>query len=485
MADAQGTATVIGEFLKGYMGETARLEKKKYEDLSTAMGMAEKFEKLASDPSIDENQRKQWSEYHVQAIADANKIWKQKNDGLGSIMKLFGFGKKQPNGGIAAPPLDYYKRTDGGGGVPAAMVRPSSLGPAPADDSGNAPPEFMGPGSLGYFQQQQLGAPAPGSPGTVAPVANSSAPPDKYAGMNKVMAYQQRTKDLDAARGIQNSVDIATATGRVTQGFDRENYFWKEQEVQRANKEKLSAYRASPSYGKDPEYDKQVETALIAGVQPKQQTPYRRTYQTYDRAGNPVLQTTEDGRVIDEIPARGMANEAQIRAIVADEAKKGNQISYKQAEEIYGKGLLDRSELDKKAKQQSMENQASIARYRQEKIDVLKAKKANGGALTTAQAISLHRAAMGYGRSMLAMDSINALTMSDAEKQAFVNNHARQYVEGGAGQEGVMKWDDLMKVVNPSRQVAPPQQKGASFFDNQVKKSSTSTSPAKPFALPK
>jgi hypothetical protein len=454
MPDAQGVTSFIGEFLKGYMAETTRKEQQKYQDLSGVISVAEKYRAMAEDPRLTKEEHNHWKQLHAKTLDEADKILNQKSSGLGSIMKIFGIGKKQANGATSTAPSEWYKPAGGDQGSsaptgPAPMPRPAHMGPEPnIPNEMDLPPEFRG------MQQYMSLQPASSGP-SVAPVVTAAKPEeDKYADMNPIRAYNERIADLAAERRRKEAIQTARETGEINQEFARENAAQQQTQNQQEIDRRVALFKSSPQYKPgDPDSDR-IINSLQLGLPYKEPTPYRRTVRTYNDQGEPVTQVLENGKIIDEAPTFGMANESIIRSIMDDSAASGKPISYKQAEAVWGKHQRDTADLTNKAKTASIANQASNQRYRQLRIDALAEKKKNNGAISAATATSLYKAAQAHGLSeFMRLNSIDAITMTDAQKQAKIDAYSRQYIEGSPGQEGIMKWDDLRRVANPA---APP-----------------------------
>jgi uncharacterized protein YdhG (YjbR/CyaY superfamily) len=443
MPDAQGTASVIGEFLKGYMAETARMEQKKYADLARTLSIAEKYEKMASDPTIDKAEQDHWKQFQIKALADADKIMNRKSSGLGQIMKLFGFGKKQQNGSVATPPSEWYQPIDSNK-TPAPMPRPGFMGPEPQIDAPNTPAEFRFPMS------QYINAPGGGT-APVAPVATATKPPDDpYAGMNRIMAYNERVKDLESRRNLQNAIEVATRTGEISQRFANERADAEQARRQEEIQRQLTAYRSNPSYGQDPTFDRQMESIIQFGQAPREPALRTKT-EIVPNAANQLVRRTTDlntGTVISEEPYANPNDEPMIQALI----DSGNARTREEAVAKLGQIRLTGLDLANKGKTASIANQEELRKYREERTKILADKKSNNGTMTTAQAIALYEKAQNYGRAMLRTTAtdIDLMEMPEDEKTAKIAAYARQYVEGTEGQEGIMRWDDLLRIANPN-----------------------------------
>ena len=445
MPDAQGTASFIGEFLKGYMGETARREQQKYQELSGVLSVAEKYRAMAEDPKISKEENDHWRQLHTQTLSEADKIMNRKSSGIGSILKIFGFGKKQANGSVVTPPGEWYQAQ--GGEPPAGGEAPAAQSPLP--DEMNMPANFRG-----IPPELYLGTPGSGS-ASVAPVAAASAPSeDKYANMNPIMAYNERLKDIETERRRQDAIATATETGTISQRFQRENSDWERTQKQAEIDRKVAAYKESPQYDAATEAERNRVLNDIQFDLPYREPQMRLKTEIArnEETGELVRRTTDlaSNQVVSEEPYYNPADEPTIQAIIAQAEAEGKTMTPEEARVELGKVRLRGLNLSNQGRAGSIASQAITRQAATDRARILHEKANNGGVLTPAQAIGVHRSAMSYGRQMLAADPTNSITMTEAQKQQFINEHARQYVEGGQGQEGIMPWGELIRIMNPA-----------------------------------
>jgi hypothetical protein len=136
----------------------------------------------------------------------------------------------------------------------------------------------------------------------------------------------------------------------------------------------------------------------------------------------------------------------------AEAKAKGVDMTPEQAEAEIGKIRLKGLRLGNEGKAAGLQAQADLHMYRTERQNFITAKNAAGGKLTPAQALSLHGRALAYGKDRLQKDYKNKLIiMPQAQKDQITMDFARQYVEGMGGEEGIMNWDELVKIINPSK----------------------------------
>lgn len=313
----------------------------------------------------------------------------------------------------------------------------------------NMPAEFRG-----IPQEFYLGTPEAGS-ASVAPVAAASAPAeDKYANMNPIMAYNERLKDIETERRRRDAIATATETGRISQQFQRENSDWERAQKQAEIDRKVAVYKESPQYEAATEAERnRVLNDIQFGL------PYREPQMRLkteivrnEETGELVRRTTDlaSNQIVSEEPYFNPADEPTIQAIIAQAEAEGRTMTPEEARVELGKVRLRGLNLSNQGRAGSIASQAITRQAATDRARILHDKANNGGVLTPAQAIGVHRAAMSYGRQMLAADPTNSITMTEAQKQQFINEHARQYVEGGQGQEGIMSWGELIRIMNPA-----------------------------------
>lgn len=483
MPDAQGTASFIGEFLKGYMGQAAELQDQKMKKVAGILDMADQYHRMAQDATLEETYNEAQTNYQTK-VAEADKVWNQKSGNLGSIMKIFGFGKKGPDGNMPVLPRGAFQSQGAPIGPVAAMPRSESLGPAPPPtDVPNAGGEFQ-PGSLGYLALQQSKAPAPGTPAQVGPVANAHAPAQPWVHplLRNQMEMRRMEREQDQEWQLKNQEKI----GEIQRRFSREDFDWKQGQTQAETDRKVQAYKDSPQYQQDsPDEQTSVLNYLQFGIPIKPQQ-MRIKSEIVRNENNQLVNRTTDlvtGKVVQEEPYQNTSDEPYLQAII----QSGRANTPEEARAILGQARLDSLNLGNQAKKGSIANQASLIEARNERTKYLALKKAGGGKLTAAQAVGLYKAAQSHGLAMLKLKGIDVLVMPKEQLQIEINKYAQPYVEGTDALEGLMKWEELRQLagMEPGR---TPQQNAVGFGQGIINKQNQTATPApaaKPGALPK
>jgi hypothetical protein len=453
MPDAQGTTSFIAEFVKGYMGQMQALEQKRIQDLQNTMTVAENYRKLAEDPNTSPEVHDHYKQLHIETMGEFEKQRNTKVGGLGQVMKLLGFGKKQANGSVATPPSHLYR--SGPGGAQTAEPPPSASADysIPSELSENPPEINQAPG---------------------IPPAGTGTPDNKYAGLNEVAIRQLHMADLKRQQEQESSLDTARKTAVINRQFGREDSAWQQEQNQKNIADRLAAYKASPQYGKDKDEDRRMENYI------QFQTPYREsTVRTQtkivpDANGHLVTRTIDlnDGKVITEEPYSSPADEPLIQALMTN-----NHLSREQAVAEIGNKRLEALDLTNKGKKQGIEAQTQMIELRNLRTEALK--KAKAGGLTTKDAIGLAKAATTYGKSVV-MSRPESAGMSDEELNAAAMVQAQKWVE-----EVGLSWQKVQSLINGQPQLSPQEEahgyKGPSAPSTPTAGGGTSTGSIIPF----
>jgi hypothetical protein len=484
MPDAQGTASFIGEFLKGYMGQTAQAELQKLQKVQGLISISEKYRQQAEDPDLSKEEHDHWKQLHTQTLMEADKTMNQKSSGLGSIMKALGFGKKQANGSTATPTSDMYRGT----GTPASMPRPESQGPAPADT--NAPAEFMGPNSLGTFQQQQT--PPDVQQGGLGSVMNAQAPAtqaapaapatDPYAGIGYLTAQRMKADELKRKQDNADAIDLYRQQEDLRSQKTRSDYTWQQSQTQAGRDAAVEKYKASPEFKTDSQDEQsRVIRNLQYGLPYREPTQRLKTERVPDANGNLVERTidlNDNNKVVNEVPYTNTTDEPYIQAIINQGLAQGKNISRKDAEAQLGSIRLKSLNLTNQGKESSLANQASMIEARKERDAA--AKKAKSEGLSQKEALSIWDKAMAQGKSIVT-SRMGGKMVDDAQIVAASTIAAKQWLSAGG-----LDPNTVISKKNGTTIVAP-QQRAGSFYDSVVKKPSATTpsTSAKPIAYPK
>jgi len=220
---------------------------------------------------------------------------------------------------------------------------------------------------------------------------------------------------------------------------------------------RLPRYRESPEFKVD---DAETQSRKISFI--RDRIPYRDptprliTKVTRDSEGRLVSQTrdvnSKDQPVVAEEPVPFTEHESMVQSLIADAKAQGKSMTPEQAEAEIGRIRLKALNLGNQGKSAGLTAAADLHQLRTERQEFLKAKKDAGGKLTQAQALSLHGRAMAYGKDKLQKDYKDKLIlMSQAQKDKAAMDFARQYVEGMGGEDGIMDWDELTKIINPNK----------------------------------
>lgn len=480
MPDLQGTASFIGEFLKGYMGQTAQLEDQKLRKVSGILDVADRYRRMAEDPYATDDTYNHAQKMYQQQVSEADKIMNQKSSTIGSIMKIFGFGKKGANGEPPAIPRYLFNAPTMSGGE--AQVVPESTPVQSQDGATGAGAEIrMNPAGLTplWMRRPQLNYSGPGGMQIPAPAPGDEQSPQqppeqkRYVGLGPIARQQQMVKDIEAERENKYAIERARQVGAMQQQLSREDYTWKQGQSEEEGKRKLEIYRNSPQWEID---TPQVRSAkmgwLSQGIPFRPPTPRIKTEKARDENNRIVMRTIDysTGEILSETPYIATSDEPKVQALIAE----GVADTPEAAQAEIGRRELKSGELTAKTKEGNIAAQAENSRIRAEREKYLKAKNESGGALTGATAKSLYRDAMAYGVRMLAMDA-GSVAMSKEEKDKFIEAAARKYVEGVPGQEGLMKWEDLRKIAGSA-----PAKTAQEEYNEYVPKKAGQAAPATP-----
>jgi hypothetical protein len=490
MPDAQGVSSVVGEFLKGYMGQTAQEEQKKVEKVRGILDIADRYRRIAEDPDASDVEYNHAQEQYQTFLGMADKEFNRSTSGLGSIMKIFGFGKKGKNGTTPSMPRQWFQKPPEKGAptVAAAMPRPGFMGPEPTiPREEDMPAEFRG-----IPRQMYASVPGTAAPAPIAPVANP-APPDQYAGMSPRLVRRAQFADIQADKNQQRQIEAAKQTAEINKQNQQDVYNWQQQQRQALIKDQLDAYRARPEYGTDPEADRRMEDYIQFGIQPRQESLRTKTEIVRNEANQLVRRTTDlrNGETISEDPYANANDEPLIQAIIENHRAKGETVTPDQALAELGQVRLRGLTLTNTGKEAGIQAQAALTKSRQQRTQFLKDKENNGGTLTPSQAASLYKAAKAsaISRFKAEVSEMDQLQMNQATKNAMIARFEKEYVEGGSGQEGIMAWDEMIKLVNPN--AAPPktpEEKAKAFIQSMVgaqKNNPSAPATIRPGNLPK
>lgn len=447
MPDAQGVASFIGEFMKGYMGQVAQMESEKVRKVQGLMEVADQYRKMAEESPTEEGYHSAQENYQKQ-IAEANKLMNEKVSGIGQIMSLFGFGKKGKNGQAAAIPREWFQRPAQGAdaapaqpSTPAAMPRPAALGPEPPVDDSNLPANFRGMQQFMGSGGSPISSPggAPGAP----PAEKPAAPTNEYAGLPWMKQQMLRIQDAQRARERKDALSLETEKAEINRRFGREDFTWQQSQKQAETDRKIQAYKDSPEYKTDSEDERSRKISFI-----RDQIPYREpttktsTTITRNSTGQLVRRTTDlrTKEVINEEPYYQPSDEPIVQAIIQEAASKGVTMTPEQAEAELGKRRLQGMDLTNKAKGLGIANQAALLAARKLRTEM--AQKAKAGNLTVKDAIGLAKAATSYGKSIV-MSRPEAAGMDEDQLNQEAMPIAKKWIE-----EVGISWNKVQSLIS-------------------------------------
>jgi hypothetical protein len=467
MPDKQGVSSFIGNFLNGYMGKVAQLEQEKTQNVKGMLEMADRFRQAAEDPLSSPEAAYGYRSLYQQKLSEADKEHNRSTSGLGSIMKIFGFGKKGKDGSTPDMPAEWFTRPAGNAPQQTPSAMPAEWFTRPAGNAPQETPKAMPqPGWMnnGGRSQEDLpanfrnlpewasagvpptpltpGAPA-STPGTPATPLTPPAAPDKYAGLSPVVALQQKIADLNAAREQSNRLDTEGKVADLQQTHSRENATWAADQAKQATADRVKAYETSAEYPTDTPEMRSRKISFI-----RDQIPYREPTQKtkttlgFDETGHPAYITKDlsSDEVISTTPAPASAEESMVQSIM-----HSKKFTRDQAEAELGKIRIEGLRLGNESKEGSIEAIAALKDARETRTKILKEKQSSGGKFTPIQLEGIRKAAKSSALAKLKADPMALLRMSAAEKDQKLMQYEREYVEGTPGQEGIMKYEDLIK----------------------------------------
>ena len=463
MPDAQGVSSFIGEFMKGYMGQVSQMEQDKVRKVSSLMDVAEQYRKLAEGATTEESYFSA-QEVYRQKIEEADKLMNQKVSGIGSIMKMLGFGKKGKGGEAAMIPREWMQRPQFG------------------DQSAIGQQEQQGPGEALPAPMQGAGVPAE-TPPEIPPAGEQPQPPQQlaapaaqpgpdYSGLPWVMQNKLRIEDVRAAQKRDEDLETKRKESEIGRTASREEYAWQREQRRKEAEDLIEQYQNSPEWTS---HSQDERTRIVAHI--RLGIPYREpatrtsTSITRNPSGQLVRRTVDlrTNEVLNEEPYYQPANEPLIQAIIAEAAEKGISMTPDQAEAELGRRRLEGIDLTNQAKVKGLESQEELIKARRTKNEIAE-KIAKGEGITMAQAISLHRSALSYGSTM-ARAQVDAITRSEDENHAAALEIARKFVE-----ETGLTWDKLQSIISGKPEVDPLEEAmGYTRPDSGTSKKSTGT----------
>jgi hypothetical protein len=505
MPDTQGVTSFIGNFIKGYMGQMATQQDEKVKNVSALMDMAERYRKIAADPTATEEEYNEAQEMYKGKLQEADKVWNEKGSGLGQIMNILGLSKKGKNGKSPSLPRQLFKEEGGApagaqvgpvaNATPAAMPRPASMGPEPSIGNENLPAEFRN--LPPEFISAPGGQPVVTSTGQpvygVGPIvgATGGAPPAKPPFIHPVIRAQLQAKALEDAQRLKSRLEEEEKAAEIRNRFSKEDFEWKQTQHEEEIQNAITRYRESPEFAID---DPGTQSRKISFI--RDQIPYREptprliTKTTRDNEGRLVSQTREvntpDQPIVSEVPAPYTEHEALVQAMRAEAKAKGVDMTPEQAEAEIGKIRLKGLRLGNEGKSAGLQAQADLHMYRTERQNFITAKNAAGGKMTPAQASTLYRTAIARGDANLQKYYKNKLIiMPQAQKDQITMDFARQYVEGMGGEEGIMNWDELVKIINPAKENVNPESAGRNYLNSGIQTSTKAAPKGKTYTFKK
>jgi hypothetical protein len=490
MADSQGTSSFVGSFLNGYMGQMANQQQQKLKKVSDLMDIAERYRRMAEDPAASDEVYSHAQEQMQGILDEAHKTMNAKNNGLGTIMSLFGFGKGKGGQGPNQIPRALFQPTSvpgtqpGGGAMPYPMTQPGEtsgamsprpmpqpgvtpIATAPQDDS--VPAEFRGMPLSAFMNQPGSSAPA-----SIAPVAQPTPSQYDMTGLSHMAKMNLRQQQVAGQMGLDQQGAAERQRADINQEYSHRNYVYQRQQQEAQTAKDLAVFRSNPNYGKDPEYDRSMESHIQYGYVPKEPTPITKQAPDWENE-EPVTNIYSNGKVVSTMP-RTLPHDAQLQAIKSEFAAKGITLSTKQADVEYGKRLNTEMQLNENLKNISIEARKQGETLRGLRINALQDKANNAGKMTPQMAEALMKGARAAGAAELAR-AISERTKESGALRNMTMAQRTQWIEDYAKQQtsDIAPWDELTRTVNPAKPVAPTPKQEEKNFRSLIPGASTAT----------